>query len=775
MAREKSPFRKIFRTAGLWMSFVLSLLLGGFYVLSHPEIRLLPSLGILDIIEAKSFDLRLRLRGTRTPSDRITIIAIDETTEDELGRWQSAGRRWLAKAVDVLHQEGARVIAFDFTLAEPDAGAVPEAFDMLKARYRQAGGQSQVLQHEFLDSLEEVERLYDYDRLLAEAIDRAGRVVLGMYFFFDRADARHISEERHATAQQLIRAVKYSTIRYPPDSERPPLNLMHAFGVEPNVAAFSEAAKGFGHFSIVPHRDGYVRQIPLLVEYGGEYYPSLDLEVCRAFLTPGPPPMIYALPEKHSGTVEGIQMGKIYIPTSQQANLLLNYYGPTRSFPQYSISELIQGRVPPERLRDKIVLIGFTGAIYQDVHSTPFQAETYPGVEVHATSIENILQQDFITRPAWLLVLELILMLGLGFGLGFILQRTRPLEAVISVLISLAGILLLGYSVFLWKRLWFNLSFPVLLIVLDYLLVTTYRYALEERKEREIKNAFQHYVTPAVVDQMLETIDSLKLGGERRIMSVLFADIRDFTGISEKMAPELLVQFLNEFFTMMTRTVLESEGTVDKYMGDNIMAFFGAPIVQPDHAVRSCKTALDMLTRLQALQGNWQSQGVPPIRIGVGINSGEMSVGNMGSEELFDYTIMGDNVNLGSRLEGANKQYGTSIIISQFTYELIQFEPFILRELDSVLVKGKTAPVRIYELLGFGEADSQTEKFISTFERGVDAYRSRKWSQALFFFHSALAIRPDDPPSEIFVTRCEEFAQHPPPEDWDGVFTMHTK
>ncbi|MCP4377855.1 MAG: adenylate/guanylate cyclase domain-containing protein, partial [bacterium] len=252
-------------------------------------------------------------------------------------------------------------------------------------------------------------------------------------------------------------------------------------------------------------------------------------------------------------------------------------------------------------------------------------------------------------------------------------------------------------------------------------------------------------------------------------------DIRDFTGISEKMGPEALVQFLNEFFTMMTRTVLDYEGTVDKYMGDNIMAFFGAPIEQPDHAVRVCKTALDMLSHLQTLQGNWRTSGVPPIAIGVGINSGEMSVGNMGSEELFDYTIMGDSVNLGSRLEGTNKQYGTSIIISQFTYDLIQFETFIVRELDSVLVKGKTAPVTIYELLGYGEVEPQTQELISAFSQGVEAYRNRKWNQASASFQAALAIRPEDLPSEMFVRRCEEYSRNPPPEDWDGVFTMHTK
>ena len=566
------------------MSVILSLCIGGFYVLSHPEIRLLPPIEILEILEAKSFDLRLRLRGTLTPSDRIAIIAIDEKTEDELGRWQSAGRRWLAQAVDLLHQGGAKVIAFDFTLAEPDEGAVPEAFETLKSRYWQG-----TLQPELLKSLDEVEQLYDYDRLLTEAIQQAENVVLGMYFFFDRASAGHIDEARHATYQQAIGGAKYSTIRYPAGTEHLPLNLLHAFGVEPNVPIFAEAAQGFGHFSLVPHHDGYIRRIPLLIEYGGDYYPSLDLEVCRAFLQPALPPIIYALSEKTSGSVEGIQMGDIHIPTDQQANLLINYYGPAQTFPYYSISDVIRGRVPPERFREKIVLVGFTGAIYQDVHSVPFQAETYPGVEVHATIIENILRRDFISRPGWTLVVDLLLILVLGVVLGLILQRARSFATVLTVLFCLLLVIIIAHSAFVFQKIWLNLSFPVLLVLLDYLSITTYKYTIEERKERQIKNAFRHYVAPTVVDQMLETIDSLKLGGERKIMSVLFADIRDFTGISEKMTPEALVRFLNEFFTMMTRTVLAYEGTVDKYMGDNIMAFFGAPIDQSDHALRACK------------------------------------------------------------------------------------------------------------------------------------------------------------------------------------------
>jgi adenylate cyclase len=339
----------------------------------------------------------------------------------------------------------------------------------------------------------------------------------------------------------------------------------------------------------------------------------------------------------------------------------------------------------------------------------------------------------------------------------------------------LAGVTGVGYYTFRFQKIWLNMTFPVTFIVLNYLAITAYKYLTVNKKRKEIKNAFQHYVAPTVVDHMLETVDQLHLGGERKQLTALFSDIRGFTSISEKMSPEELVRFLNEYLSAMTKIVLHYQGTVDKYMGDAIMAFYGAPLEQPDHAFRACKSAVDMIVRLKELRKGWESRGLPPMNIGIGINSGEMSVGNMGSEERFDYTIMGDNVNLASRLEGINKQYGTNIVISQFTYELVQDNSFIIRELDSVRVKGKQEPVTIYELMGSGAIEPQTNMLLKTFDEGLAAYKNQQWDQAIALFHEALRLNSRDEPSKIYLQRCEEYQQNPPLVNWDGVFVMKTK
>jgi adenylate cyclase len=310
------------------------------------------------------------------------------------------------------------------------------------------------------------------------------------------------------------------------------------------------------------------------------------------------------------------------------------------------------------------------------------------------------------------------------------------------------------------------------------LTITSYKYFTEEKQKRGLKQAFQHYVSPEVVDQMLKTVDNVKLGGERKHLTALFADIRGFTKFSEQMPPEDLVAFLNEYFSEMTKIVLDYGGTVDKYIGDAIMAFYGAPVAQADHAVRACKTAVEMNLHLKELHVRWEARGVPPIQIGIGIHSGDMIVGNMGSKERFDYTIMGDNVNLASRLEGVNKEYGTYIMISQATYNFCkecQQDSWTVRELDTVRVKGKKESVTIYELCGYGDFYAQKRDLVQKFNACLQAYKDRQWMQAIALFQEVLASYPDDQPSRMYIERCTRYFHNPPPDDWDGVFEMHTK
>jgi adenylate cyclase len=779
--KKRQVSRRWFRAAGFWISIILSFVVVVLYVFSRPafdpkeKIKLFGLKDILEVIEAKYLNMRFFLRGERQPGDDIVIIAVDEKTDDELGRWQTSGRRWIAKMLDILHEGGAKVVGFDVTLAEPDEGAALVAIDEIKTRLLENSQEEIPNQAEIFTYLDEVKAAYDYDGLLAEAIRRSGNVVLGMYHFFDERSAAHITPEKHDAYSKMINRVKYGNVIFPSGHTRKPLLLIHSYGVEPNLPIFSHEAKSFGHFNVEKDRDGYIRKALLLVEYRGNYYPSLDLEIVRTYLHPSLPPIIYAWERGDGGSIDHIQIGEIRIPTDEKGRLLINYYGPGYTFPHYSISDVVLRKIPPDTFKDKIVLLGFTSAIYQDLHSTPFQQDIYPGVEVHATIIENILRQDFLTRPEATILIDILLIVLLGIVLGLILHRTHPISGALTAVICLISVAGTTYAAFSFQKIWLNMTYPFIFVILDYVAITSYKYFTEEKKKKEVKNAFQHYVSPAIVDQMLERVDQLHLGGERKQLTALFSDIRGFTSISEKMPPEDLIHFLNEYLTAMARIVLDHEGTVDKYMGDAIMAFYGAPLEQSDHAFRACKTAVEMIARLKELQIGWEARNLPPMNIGIGINSGEMSVGNMGSEERFDYTIMGDNVNLASRLEGINKQYGTNIVISQSTYELVQDQPFIVRELDSVQVKGKLEPVTIYELRKYGEMEPQTQTLLEEFDKGLHAYKNRQWDQAIASFQEALRIEPGDEPSKIYITRCEEYKQTPPPEDWNGVFVMKTK
>jgi adenylate cyclase len=409
------------------------------------------------------------------------------------------------------------------------------------------------------------------------------------------------------------------------------------------------------------------------------------------------------------------------------------------------------------------------------VHSTPFQAQDFPGVEMHATTVANILSADFLSRPEWAFWIETAQILLLGVFLGIMCHRRSPFWAVWAALICVAVIIAEAYAAFWLRQIWFNVTYPLLFVIIDYLAITSYKYFTEEKQKRWIKNVFQFYVSSNVVDHLLQSSETLQLGGERCKLTALFSDIRGFTSISEKLSPEQLVEFLNEYLSKMSQLVLQYEGTLDKYMGDAIMAFYGAPIEQADHAQRACKTAVDMIVRLKELHVGWETRGLPPMDIGIGINSGDMSVGNMGSRDRFDYTIMGDNVNLASRLEGINKEYGTNIVISEFTYALIRHQSFLVRELDTVRVKGKDEPVTIYELLGYASLYEHKKPVVAKFCEGLSAYKQRDWNLALERFGEALELDPSDTPSAKYISRCEAYQHTPPPDDWDGVFVMTTK
>jgi adenylate cyclase len=418
----------------------------------------------------------------------------------------------------------------------------------------------------------------------------------------------------------------------------------------------------------------------------------------------------------------------------------------------------------------KIVLVGATALGLYDARTTPFDREV-PGVEIHATVIDNILHRDFVLRPVWIRGVNILIILLMALVPCILLVKLPAMKgAFISV-----GLLLL-YAVanrylLVNQGIWINLISPGIAFLGVFGVVTVYRYVTEEMEKKKIRNTFQYFVSPGVVNEILRDPAKLKLGGERKVLSVLFSDLRDFTYLSETLSPDTLTKLLNLYLTPMTEIVFRYQGTLDNYMGDALMAIFGAPLDQEDHAEKACHAALDMLKALEDLQKNWEIDGVPKVSMGIGINSGLMSVGNMGSDMLFDYSVVGDHVNLGSRLEKLNREYGTSIILSEFTYGYVK-DLFACRELDIVRVRGRTEPVRIFELLGREDPFHEWPTFKTVYENGLRAYRSQRWDDGIGEFEKTLRIRPGDGPTKLYLRRCRLLQRKSPSSEWDGIYQM---
>lgn len=680
----------------------------------------------LRFMELKTLDLRIASRGTLPTGSETVIAVIDEKSLTELGRWPWP-RTTIAKLVDKLKASGAKAVGFDIVFSEPDKN----------------------------------------DAALAGSIARAGNVTLGYFFHLSKKDVAHLSEKDIAKDADNIKNSRYQIInsleKNPDDSSLP-----KAYAPQANLKIFSGTSANSGFFNMIPDTDGSMRWSPLVIKFGNNYYSSLPVSVLHQYLNW---PLV-SLNLAGYGA-EGIKIGDTTVPTDESGRLLVNYMGPAKTFPHYSISDILKGRIPAEKIRNKIVLVGATAIGIYDLRVTPFGA-TYPGVEIHATVIDNILHRNFLTHSGFTRFIDLCAIILFGLLMGLIIPRLKAVKGIFFALTIIGVFLAINMLLFARYNVWLNIIYPALTMITIYLGITVYRYITEEREKKKIRGAFQYYLTASVINEMLKNPDKLKLGGDKKNLSVLFSDIRGFTTISEKLTPEELVHLLNEYLTAMTDIVFKYDGMLDKYMGDAIMAVFGAPLDQTDHARRACQTALDMMNELHRLQKKWIEEGKPPLNIGIGINSGDMVVGNMGSQMRFDYTVMGDMVNLGSRLEGTNKEYGSNIIFSEFTYDAVK-DFMCCRELDWVRVKGKKLPVKIYELLGEKKDEGKFKEFIDNFEKGLALYRAAKWDEAIAAFQKTLNIRPEDAASLLYIERCKNLKENPPPAPWDGVFTMTRK
>lgn len=743
--------KNLFRLSGIKIALLLTLAVFAVYFLD---------LSFLSLLELKTLDLRFRSRGNIPTSGEVTLVTIDEKSLDELGRWPWPRAR-MAELLNAMVKYDPKVIGFDVVWSEPDENSELKGLKATQEKWKDLRGGNR----EFENYLNQAVRKADSDKTLAQSIASSQRAVLGYFFHFWGKEGGYAKKKPPDDLPPLstFNLVKFSS------KEAQKVPLFEADAVEANILVISEAAEGAGYFNIFPDEDGTVRWIPLAIKFQDRYYCSLSLAVLQKYLDN--PPLMLRIAEFG---VEEIRLGEVTIPTNEEGRMLINYRGPQKRFPYYSASDVIRGRLPADALKGKIVLVGATAIGIYDIRVTPFD-HVFPGLEVHANVIDSILQQQFLYRPNWVTIFDLLAIVLIGLILGVFLPRVKAVPGALIAGALFAVFILISRFLFQSQGVWVNLTHPLLNLVVVYLGITGYKYMTEEREKKKVRGAFQYYLSPAVVEQVLGNPERLQLGGEKKDLTVLFSDIRGFTSISERMSPEGLVKFMNEYLTAMTDIVFQHDGLLDKYIGDAIMAIWGAPMDQPDHPRRACRTALEMIGALLRLQKKWAAEGMPELNIGVGVNTGPMVVGNMGSKRRFSYTVMGDSVNLGSRLEGLNKVYGTRIITSETTWERVKEEIFG-RELDAVRVKGKAHPVRIYELIALqGQATPEQQALGRDFQSALEAYRKQNWDEALRILQAILARHAEDGPARLYVERCQVLRREPPPPDWDGVFTLTTK
>jgi adenylate cyclase len=648
--------------------------------------------GFLHTIEFNLYNEHFRLRGRRAPNPQVAIVTIDEPSLAVVGHWPWP-RTVLARLVQRLDKAGAASIAFDVLLNEPDPWPEREFGDRLRQRLDARG-----LDASGRAVLEKMVAEADHDAALAGVIRDSGRVVLSSNFFFGGSTPTDVPER---TGSPMKSALGVRLVTDPPLSNRgpafknfpergrypPPRAREETFPI-PSLMA---AAAAIGHVNNFSEIDGSTRYEALIIESRGYYYPSLAIEAVRvaAGLDTSALTMTFG---------DSVQLADIVIPTDARSRVLIDYAGPDGTIPHVPAAEVLQGR-GLERVKDRAVFIGATAPGLYDLRVTPFST-AMPGVEKHANMAANILDRRFIVRPVWGEFVEAGAIVVLPLLLALVVPAMRPYPSITMTIVIWAA--LFGVSHYGFRRgLWINLVYPSLALLVTFIGITVYRFLFEERQRQYTRRAFQQYVSPEVVERIMENPQALQFGGELRNLTVLFSDIRDFTTFTEKNDPQLVVQMLREYLTEMTRIVIEEGGTLDKYIGDAVMAEFGAPIVYADHALRGCRAALRMAAEVERLTAKWTAEGKEPFRIGLGVNTGNMVVGNLGSEQLFDYTVIGDEVNLGARLESLNKDYQTDkhIIISEGAYEAAG-DAIEVRRLGEVKVKGKTRPVVIYELLG---------------------------------------------------------------------------
>lgn len=709
----------------------------------------------LDELEGLSYDARVRLTMPQTLDDRIVIVDIDEKSLAEEGRWPW-GRDRIAQLLDRLFIDyKTAVVGFDVVFAERDDSA---GLDVLRKLER----------HElknipaFRAAVSRLAPTLDRDALLAEKL-RNRKIVLGYYFTSNDAPDK-------ARVSGMLPAPTFPKGTFKGQD----IPFITATGYGANLPVLQRAAWGAGHFNPAYDFDGVCRKVPMLIQYQGAAYEALSVAVARAYLNVSH--VAVGSPHETSAdysAIEWLQIGRLKIPVDANINALVPYRGRQGSFRYVSASDVLHGRLKANALAGKIVLVGTTAPGLQDLRTTPV-ANVYPGVEIHANMIAGILDQDIKQKPAYVLGMELVTLFLMGSFLALALPFLAPIRSFLLLLAAVIAIVGGNLAAWQYGNLVLPLTSPLLLIVLIFSINVAYGFFVEARAKRQITGLFGQYVPPELVDEMSRRPGVCTMEGESREMTVFFSDVRNFTKISEGLEPKQLSLLMNEYLSAMTQVIHKHRGTIDKYIGDAIMAFWGAPLQDNEHARHALLAAIEMQATLKNLMPRFKIRGWPELKIGVGMNAGMMSVGNMGSQFRRAYTVMGDAVNLASRLEGLTKQYGVEIIVGESVIAAVPEVAF--RELDRVCVKGKQEPVSIFEPIGIaGQLSTEALETLDRFHEALHLYRSQQWDEAQEILKNLCEPVTTTTLYQLYLERIAHFRAHPPGDAWDGVFVFQTK
>ncbi|MFT5162345.1 MAG: adenylate cyclase [Alteromonadaceae bacterium] len=703
---------------------------------------------IIQRINGLIYDLRLTtMMEPRNTDTNIIILDIDEKSLEAEGRFPWS-RVKIAKIIEKLADAGAVVVAFDVMFAEAERNPVNSVINLLKDK-----PDSQSL----IDQIRPLSATADADAIMARNLQLTD-VVLGMAFQDDPL--------------VQVGEMPPSVITFDTDD----ISKVHSHsfsGHTSNIKILQDNSPGTGFINSTPDKDNFIRITSLIAQYNGIFYPSLALEAAKLYTLADEIKVITA-DLNSSRSIVGIKLGRKTIPTDEYGRVLIPFKGPARSYPYVSATDLLHDNIDPATFESAIVFVGTSAIGHADLRATPVGVQ-YPGVEIHANVIDGLLHPEYIPSvPDWWEAGILALLLLLGITLALTLPTLGPLTIGISGILIISGLIGLDF----WSWLVQKISLPMATTLLLALSLTITNIAIgyfsEAGRRKQIKGIFDQYVPPAHIDQMLEHPESVNLSGERKEMSVLFSDIRSFTTISEKLTATELATLLNRYFSPITKSIFEHKGTIDKYVGDMVMAFWNAPLNDPNHVENAINCAFDMLKITDELTAEFEKEGFPQIKVGVGINTGEMNVGDMGSVYRRAYTVLGDAVNLGSRLESLTKFYGVDLLVSETC--VAQCPNMTFRLIDKVRVKGKNTAVSIYEPIHPDQASKpQTLVELEAYLDAYKTYVSQHWPLAKEKFTSLMCKNPNRQVYSVYLDRIDILQHETLANDWDGSFTHTSK